>query len=367
MRILHIQKVAGIGGSERQLLWLLPALADRGHRVAILVLAAPGSDRFTTPMRAAGVKVLEMPAGTAADPRVTLRITRVLRRLRPDVVHTHLVHADVHGLAAARAVRVPAVTTAHNVNPLWRRPAVHRAARLAYSGAAGVVAISDFVRHHVESLGLVTPGRTRVIPYGIDARGWAATAAERAIARTALAVGSDETAVGVAARCVPGKGHEVLFAAVASARRQAGSLRLLVAGDGPLLPELRRIATDIPVSFLGHVADVRTFLHATDALVFPTQRWLGEGFGLAALEAMAAGVPVVTSDAGALPEVIDDGQTGMVVPAGSVRALSGTLVGLAADPVRRAVLGEAGQVRAREVFSLDRMVDSLLDVYGEVR
>ena len=307
-----------------------------------------------------------MPARRAADPRVTLGITRVLRRLRPDVVHTHLVHADVHGLAAARAVRVPAVTTSHNVAPLWRLPAVRRAATLAYSGAAGVVAISDFVRQYTESLGLVTPGRTRVIPYGIDARGWAGTAAERATARAALAVGIDEMALGIAARCVPGKGHEVLFAAVAAAQRRAGPLRLLVAGDGPLLPELRRNATGIPVSFLGHVADIRMLLHATDALVFPTLSWLGEVFGLAALEAMASGLPVVTSDEGALPEVVADGRTGMVVPAGSVPALAGALVTMAADPARRAAMGEAGRVRAREVFSLDRMVDATLELYEEV-
>jgi glycosyltransferase involved in cell wall biosynthesis len=143
----------------------------------------------------------------------------------------------------------------------------------------------------------------------------------------------------------------------------------LVAGDGPLRTALERRASSFPdgvVRFVGFLDDPRDVIGATDVVAFPTERSLGEGFGLSALEAMAAAIPVVASDAGGLPELVLDGETGLVVPGGGADGLAEALVRLAGDRSERARLGEAGLVRARERFSAEWMVTRTLAVYGEV-
>jgi hypothetical protein len=109
MRVMHVQKVSGIGGSERHLQILLPAQAARGVEVRMVVLASGDPGRFVAALGQAGIDTTVMAAGTDLNPIVTGRLAAEIGRFRPDLVHTHLVHADVHGLPAARLRRVPAV------------------------------------------------------------------------------------------------------------------------------------------------------------------------------------------------------------------------------------------------------------------
>jgi glycosyltransferase involved in cell wall biosynthesis len=174
-------------------------------------------------------------------------------------------------------------------------------------------------------------------------------------------------ALGIASRLVAGKGHDVLIPAFARASAELGTIKLLVAGDGPERGRLERMADRCcapgTVRFVGFVSDIGPFMQACDALAFPTLAELSEGFGLAALEAMAAGRPVIASAVGSLPEVVDDGVTGVLVPPSSVDALGTAIVGLARDPVLRERLGANGATRARKDFPLEKMVRATIDVY----
>jgi glycosyltransferase involved in cell wall biosynthesis len=146
-------------------------------------------------------------------------------------------------------------------------------------------------------------------------------------------------------------------------------LRVYVAGDGPLLDEVKRQARRLPeaaVRFLGFVPDVAWLFAACDAVVFPTSPELGEGFGLAALEAMAVGRPVIATAVTSLPELVIQGETGLLVDPSDPADLARALAGVAADPKRRVDMGRAGQRRAQACFSLDAMVERTLAVYGEV-
>jgi glycosyltransferase involved in cell wall biosynthesis len=368
VRVLHVQKVKGLGGSERHLLELLPALASRGHDVRMLVLTTGEWHRFAEPLAARGVELEATPAGLDLDPRPAFAVGRVIRAFDPDVVHTHLIHADVHGQLAARRARVPGVSTAHNLNPRVRRRLVRRIAQRAGHDASRTIAISEHVRMFVEELAIPRPGTVRVVPYGIELEGRRPDRAARAAARTGYGICDDDVAVTIAARLIEGKGHDVLLDAVAVAAHRVPNLRLFVAGDGPLRAPLETRARALPggvVRFLGFVEDPRELIGASDLVAFPTLPNLGEGFGLSALEAMAAGVPVVASDAGALPEVVIDGETGLVVRGGAVEPLAEALAQLAGDAPERARLGAAGLARAKERFSLDSMVDGTLAVYEE--
>jgi glycosyltransferase involved in cell wall biosynthesis len=368
VKVLHVQKVAGIGGSERHLLSLLPCLAEAGLEVRMLVAATGEADRFVEALAARNVPHRSVAAGPHLNPALVAALAREVRSFRPDVVHTHLVHADIHGQLAMVAGGAPRVSSLHSTPAFYRREPFHSGARLAAHRAAGLIAISEHVRRFVLELRLAPPERVHVVHYGIDASSWPLGEPERTRARERLGIRSGETAVGIAARLIPGKGHSLLFEALSRARRTAPRLRLLVAGDGPLRAQLEREAERLPpgaVTFLGFVADIRGFMNACDVIAFPTEPALGEGFGLAALEAMASGRPVVASAVASLPEVVAHGDTGFLAAPGAVDELAAGMAALATDPELRRQLGARGYERARSVFSLERMVEGTLAVYHE--
>jgi len=370
VKVIHVQKSAGIGGSERHLLALLPALARRGHEVRVVVLSAPGSATFTSALSAAGIPVAGIPAGPDLNPWLVAWLSTIFRRERPHLVHTHLIHADVHGQPAARLAGVPAVSTVHGTHPFYRRPPWRTAAAIAGHLARRTIAISHHVADTLTEAGVVPQARVRVIHYGIDPAPWQETLARHHEARRRFGLDGADVAVGVASRLIAHKGHAELLRAMAIAAGQASPLRLLVAGHGPLRADLERLARDLGIServrFLGFIDDVAAFMAACDIVAFPTQPALGEGFGLAALEAMAAGRPVVATRVASLPEVVADGETGLLVPPGDPPALAEALVRLATDDGLRARLGAVAARRAAEQFSLEAMVEATLNVYTEV-
>jgi glycosyltransferase involved in cell wall biosynthesis len=366
MRVLHVQKAKGIGGSERHLLSLLPALAAAGVDVRMCVAAAGRAGDFTERLRELGVPFAVLRAGPHVNPLLVTELRREIRGFRPDLVHTHLIHADLHGQLAARLAGVVGVSSVHGTHGFYRREPYRSAGRIAGRSARLTIAISEHVRRFIEDLRLSREGAVRVIPYGIDASGWLASDAERASVRAALGLDAGDIAVGVASRLVPHKGHSFLLRGYAQASRRAPRLRLLVAGDGPLRADLEREARGLErVHFLGFVPDIRSFLHACDVLAFPTQPEFGEGFGLAALEAMAASCPVVATAVASLPEVVSAEETGILVDPGSVEELAAALVRLGEDATLRRAMGKRGHERACAKFSLEAMVERTIGVYEE--
>jgi glycosyltransferase involved in cell wall biosynthesis len=369
MRVLHVQKVAGIGGSERHLVTLLPRLAARGIDVRMLVLATADATAFTSRLAAAGVDHHVVPAGPDLSPRIVRAILREIGEFGPDIVHTHLIHADTHGQLAARLAGVPGVNSIHSAHRFYSRQPYRTPAWMAGRLARRSIAISEHVARYATSVGIAGRDRVRVVPYGIDADGWQMSDAERDAARAIYGVRRDEFVVGIAARLIPHKGHTLLFRAAERLATLLPHLRVLVAGDGPLRDALENEASQMAarnVEFVGFVDDVRTFMNACDVLAFLTMPELNEGFGLAALEGMAAACPVVVTRVGPLPEVVGEGEGGIVVDPGSVDELELALTRLASDPSLRARLGGGGRRRARERFSVDAMVGGTLRVYAEL-
>ncbi len=369
MRILHLQKATGIGGSERHLLMLLPGLARAGVEVRMAVAVAGDGERFAAEMRERGVETHTVAAGPDVNPRLVAWTRRQIRDYKPDLLHTHLIHADLHGQLAARLARIPAVSSVHGTPAFLRRGPVAVAGRAVGRMPRLTIAISEHVKRFLESGGLRRRGTVRVVYYGLDAGGWAPTAEGRAEARARFGLAPGDVALAMTARLIPGKGHEALIDAAAEAGRRVPELRLVIAGDGPLRADLERLAAErLPegaARFIGFVDDVRPVVWAADALVFPTTPELSEGFGLAALEAMAAERPVVATEVGALPEVVADRETGLVVPPGDTHALAEALVELAGQPELRAAMGQSGLRRATSLFGVETMVDRTVSVYRD--
>lgn len=347
MRVAHVHRIAGIGGSERHLLSLLPALAKVGVEPVFVGLDVPSpeGDRFYERLAA---PYLRLPSPRDVDPALAVRLSRTLRRLRPDLVHTHLVHADVYGAFAG----LPVVSTKHNDDPFRRGP-FRLVERLLARRARALIAITDsLARFLVDEVGLPAE-KVRVVRYGLDEppEPWAPNATVRIPegARVLLVVG----------RLAEQKGIDVAVAAMPAIRAAHPEAVLVVLGEGPLHDRLVAQAGD-GVFFAGKAGDVAEWLRRADVFVHPA-RW--EGFGLVVLEAMLAGLPVVASRVSALPELVADGETGLLVPPDDPNALASAVVRLLGDRQLAARLGEAGLARARAEFSVDRMARDTLAVY----
>jgi glycosyltransferase involved in cell wall biosynthesis len=345
--VLHVGKVSGISGSESHLLSLLPQLRERGWdvRFALLHEDESGAWEFAARLDEAGVPVEGVRLPRAVDPNSFRRLLRLVRRHRPTILHTHLVHADFHGLTAGKLARVPVrISTKHGYNPFRSSRAFGVADRIVGSIAHAQVAISaGLARYLAETEGFAEKDFT-VIHYGI----------------VPGAEPEPFTGEGVRLLCVgrliPIKGHDVLLRAIAEASRRVPQLSLDLAGSGPLEPELRQrvaeLGLDGAVRFLGHVAPP-PFADAA-LVVVPS---VGEGFGMVALESMERGRAVIASAVGGLPEIVADGETGRVVPAGDAGALAAAVVELATAPERARALGEAGRRRALAEFGQERCTE----------
>lgn len=360
MNVLHLHKLTGISGSEAHLLTLLPALRERGVDVRFLGLDVPGTEapRFYERLDTLGVPYRRVRCGTDASPRMARDVVRAVRADRPDLLHTHLVHADVYGALAAGLTRTPYLSSRHNDDRYLLGPFRYVDRAFAH-GARRLVAISEAVRRFLEAAGH-DPAKLTTIHYGLDELPAAASettpgqAGIPADAPLALAVG----------RLIEQKDHATLLRAFARVREAHPAARLAILGSGPLEAETRALTEELGLAeavILPGRTEIRDWLDRADVFVH-TSRW--EGFGIVLLEAMLAGLPIVATRVSAIPEIVADGETGALVEPGDVEGVARELAALLADPGMRRALGDAGRRRAHAEFSVGRMTDRTIDVYA---
>ena len=359
MKVLHLHKLTGVSGSEGHLLALLPALRAAGIDARFLGLDVPGSDapRFYERLEETGVPHASVRCGPDLSPRMARDVIRAVRAERPDLLHTHLVHADVYGSIAARTTRTPFVSTRHNDDRYLLGPFRYVDRGFA-RGARRLIAISDAVRRFLVAAGH-DPRRLVTIRYGLDEPSRAPSrpspeeAGIPAGVPLALAVG----------RLIEQKDHATLLRAFALVQRDVPEARLAILGSGPLEAATRSLAAELGLAEsvkLPGRTEIRDWLARANVFVH-TSRW--EGFGIVLLEAMLASLPVVATRVSAVPEVVADGETGVLVEAGDVDGVARELGALLADPERARRFGAAGLARARADFSVARMVEETLAVY----
>jgi len=341
MKVLHVHRIGGIGGSERHLLTLLPALRERGVDVSFLGLDDPS--RAPDPFyEALAVPYERLKAPRDLDPALAWRVRRAARRA--DLVHTHLVHADVYGAFGARRL----VSTKHNDDP-FRTGAFRFVERALARRATRIIAITEsLARFQVERVGLPA-AKVEVIHYGLDdlPQAWGENPPDP--------LSPDARLVLCICRLEPQKGVDVAIRAL----REIPGAQLVVLGEGPQRGELEQLARelDVPLYLPGRVPDVAAWLRRADLLVHPV-RW--EGFGLALLEAMLASLPVVATKVSSIPEIVVGGETGLLIPPDDPGALAAAVNRVLADP---SGYGERGRARARSDFSVAEMADRTLAVY----
>jgi glycosyltransferase involved in cell wall biosynthesis len=353
--VLHVQKVAGISGSEAHLLQLLPGLRERGWNVEFLMLHEdePGAWEFARELERRGVPLQDVRLRADVDPIAYADVTALLARRRPRILHTHLVHADVYGQIAGATTRVPVrLSTKHGFNWFRESRFFGLADRAVASLAHVHVAISQGLARYLAEVEGFDEGEFEIVHYGIEGRD------------SIEPYSGSEPRLLCIGRLIPVKGHLVLLRALAQARSREPALLLEIAGQGPLEPALKAYAKELGLSgavrFLGYVSPIQSAIEGAAAVVVPS---LGEGFGMVALEAMERGRPVIASDVGGLPEIVADRQTGFVVPAGDAEALADAMVALASDLPRAAAMGDAGRRRALESFPQERSTQGIEKLY----
>jgi glycosyltransferase involved in cell wall biosynthesis len=347
VRVAHVHRIRGIGGSERHLLTLLPALAERGIEPVLVGLDDPAWDPadFYGALR---VPAIRIPSPRDVDP---LLLARLVRSLRADVVHTHLVHADVYGGVAAKLRGERLVSTKHNDDPFRLGPFRH-VERTVARLTDRVITITEALRRFtVEEVG-IDEAKVETIHYGLDdlPEPWGENPPDDVPvdARILLAV----------SRLTEQKGIDIAVRALDSL---ADDTVLVVLGEGPereaLTALAHRLGVERRVFLPGRVPDVAAWLRRATLLVHPA-RW--EGFGLGVLEAMLAGLPVIASNVSSLPELVVDGETGLLVRPDDPGALALAVARALDQPS----LGDAGRTRALTEFSVGRMADRTRSLYG---
>jgi len=360
-KIVHIAKATGIYGMEKHLLALLPALQQR-YRVAFIVLFEKETPvaEYLNLLRVSGIEVFPVPITCDIDPKTLAAVAALLRRLRPDLVHTHLIHGDCYGIAAAAMAGCRViVSTRHNDDAFRRRLPVRMLSRLLATRIRTLIAISDWVARFAATVEGIPAEKIIKIHYGIKPP---RPTQQAGAVRAALGLSDTDVLLGITARLTRQKGHGHLLEAFALARKECPTLKLLIAGEGPLRSELetriRDNRLDDAVFLTGYRSDIGDVLAALDVFVHPS---LWEGFGLAILEAMAAGRPVVATNASAIPELVGD--AGIAVPPGDIPVLARALTTLARDPSLRHALGMKARERHARLFTVDRMVRQTAAVY----
>ena len=355
MRVLHVAKVTGIAGAENHLLALLPALRALGVDAEVVLLQEPGRPvaQLVRAFLNAGVPTFELAINMDLDPWLVGRLARLVRSRGAHAVHTHGVHADLYGRLCLQGLDgVLLLQTRHNDDRFRRLWIMRLLNQWLARRCVRIVAISDAVREFVCAVEGIPPRKVERIYYGLDA---APAPQNVADLRTELGW-AGAPLIGFVGRLTGQKGVDVLLNAFAIVHRALPTARLLLIGDGPQRAALAALAGGLQISAAVHFAgwreDARAQMAALNVLAIAS-RW--EGFGLVTLEAMQAGVAVVASRVSALPEIVLDGETGLLVPAANAAKLAAALLALLQDPQRAMQLGENGRLRAAQLFTVKQM------------
>ena len=357
MRVLHVDTALGWRGGQNQVLLTALGQSTRGHEVAV---ACRKGGALAGRAGGTSVRVVALPfRGDLWLPGI-VALARELRRSKPDVVQLHDPHAVGSGrLAAVLAGRPPLVAT-RRVDFALRGPF----SRSKYRGCARVIAVSRAIAGVLQAGGIAA-AKLRLVYEGVPDRVPPSGGKE---ALRELGVPPGAPVIGNVAALTDHKDHATLIAAagiVVGARPEA---HFVIVGEGVLRPELEaRVGAgglQGRVLFAGFRDDVDRLLPAFDVFCLSSHL---EGLGTSLLDAMAFGRAVVATAAGGIPEAVEHGITGQLVPVRDPARLAQALLDLLGDPERRRAMGEAGRRRFLDRFTADHMVDETLRVYAELR
>jgi len=360
---LHIDTARTWRGGQNQVLLTVNGLREIGHRAALV--AHPDGELWRRASE--GLELIPLAPRTEVDLSTAWRLARVLKRLEPDVIHAH----DPHGIAmAALALSMGGSGPSGRVPPLVASRRVdfhlkaHSFSRWKHRQVACFLAASEVIRKMLVADG-VPAERTVTVHEGIDVDHVAATPPVNV--HEAFWLPHHAPVVGNIAALVPHKGQRHLVEAAHLVVRDVPDARFLILGEGelrdPLTRQIRDYRLEKHVLLPGFRADVLGCLKSFDLFVMSS---VSEGLGTSLLDAMACARPIVATAAGGIPEIVEDGVNGLLVPPRDHHAMAAAIVRLLTDEPLRDQLGGTGLARVRERFTVERMVAETVAVYARV-
>jgi len=372
LRILHVIDHLGPGGAQRFLLDVARSLDQEGWNLALCSLRGPR--QWYDEAEQLGIPVWYL-GRKAWDPRQFTDLVRLLRSQQIDLVHTHLGASAIIGPLAARAAQVPFVIVHDHSGEGLRRHIPAPPLRMAYLAADRailqlvdrVVQCSEAVATYRQQTHRAPKNKLEVIPNFVDLTKIRDCGGARLEIREELGLSERTLVVGTAGRLMPVKGHGVLLDAMAKLLHNSLDIVLLLVGDGPLRQTLENQAATLGLSdrvrFAGWRNDAVRLIAGMDIFVMPS---LSETFGIALVEAMALGKPVVASAVGGMSEIISSGEIGVLVPPNDSLALARAIENLVVDHGLRDSFGAAAKRRVKEYYSLGAATAKMARLYTEL-
>ncbi|HEX3774011.1 MAG TPA: glycosyltransferase [Polyangiaceae bacterium] len=360
LTIVHVLSSFQLGGQERVALDLATLQRQAGHRVLAISLARPPQGRLDQAFRDAGVETSAVPKSAGFDPSLPFRLARSLVKEHADVIHSHNPHALIYGAPAAALLRVPSVYTKHGRNPdIGRRKWLRRVvSRWVDAYVAVTPALGEIARAEHEC----APERLHVISNGIDAVRFTPRPEVRRRTREELGIPENAWVVGTVGRLSPEKDQSLLIDAMTpllSVERQ-----LVIVGDGPERESLHLRAAATWKSAFVHMTGARTdaenLLAAFDVFALTSR---SEGLPLVLLEAMAMRLPVVSTAVGGVPDIVEHGVTGFLVPPRDKKMLGEQLAFLSTRPAIAAEVAEVARHAVLERHTMQRMAEAYEKLY----
>ncbi|MHB9035692.1 MAG: glycosyltransferase family 4 protein [Armatimonadota bacterium] len=340
MRVLEAITPSRIGGAEVYVADACEELPKLGADVELFV---PSGRPFLAYAADRGIASINWKTHGKLDPITIIRLARLIRSHNIDVIHTHLSTASLLGAWAARLAGVPSVAHVHGMNTAT-----------CFKRSTAVIAVSDAVRNHLCAQGL-NPDKVHVVHNGVDLTRFQPM--PLADAKRNHGYNPATPIFGVFGRLSDEKGQRIAIEAMCMLSKTCPSARLIIVGDGKNRDALISSATGKNVEFAGFISDVRGLMSACDAVIVPSRK---EGFGLAAVEAMALERPVIGTLVGGLPEIVVPGETGFLVSPDDPRAIAEAMENLIADKSLAERMGRSGRRRAEECFDLKKQIGAAL-------
>jgi glycosyltransferase involved in cell wall biosynthesis len=358
---VHIDTARTWRGGQNQVLLTVLGLRERGHRAVLL--AHPEGELHRRARE--GPDLVALAPRTEVDLSSAWKLSRLIRRWEPEVVHAHDPHAvAMAGLALSFGAPTPAPRLLASRRVDFHLQS-HSFSKWKYRQVDLFIAASDAIRQVLEHDGI--PGsRITVVHDGIDVEKIARLPTLDLHAELWLPHGVP--AVVTVGALVGHKGHKHLVEAMPTVLRAMPDAHLVIFGEGELRPELERqikgLHVEKHVLLPGFREDVLQLVKSADLFVMSS---VTEGLGSTVLDAMAMGLAVVATTAGGIPEAVVDGETGLLVPPGEPEALASAILALLENGDRRLAMGAAGRIRVAESFGLDRLLEGTLDAYQRVQ
>lgn len=364
--IIYVALSLDIGGLERIIVDLVKKLDKNKFKPIVCCLCKKGV--LANEIEKFGIDVIELEKKRGIDYYATIKLARILREKRIQIIHSHNINAHIHSFLAAKIANTPIIiTTKHGAG----LPFKNSLSKMLWTKSINlftdrIVTVSEDIKNILLNDGNINPNKITTIINGINIENYSREIDTRKKKRE-IGISDEDLIIGNVARLSREKGHNILLEAFSIVLKEVSNARLVLVGDGPLRKNLEDKAKELgiinKINFLGFRHDINELLKIFDVFVLPS---ITEGISLALLEAMSAGLPIVATNVGGNPEIVIDGQTGLLVPPNDPYSMSKAILKVMDDKNFAKQMGLAGKALAQKQFSIEAMVSQYEQLYQNI-